>query len=155
MAMKATRGATFEYYSSYWTSINTLNPTQVNRNDGDAKFEVMNRFAAKDMLAIWPDIGQGGSISVPGYNWTWLENNFNSGTRVTPVAFFNSGNRKFIRDAKTFSGWRGDVFSSQSDVRFYGFNYLNNIANSGNTAVNSNSASVRWGFGWNENGGGL
>ena len=36
------------------------------------------------------------------------------------------------------------AFSSQVDVRFYGFNY-----------TGGNGSNVRWGFGWNENGGGL
>jgi hypothetical protein len=36
------------------------------------------------------------------------------------------------------------AFSSQVDVRFYGFNY-----------TGGSGSNVRWGFGWNENGGGL
>lgn len=152
MMMKATRGATFEYYSNLWTTNNTLNPTQVNRNDGDAKFNVMNHFAAKDMLALWPDIGQGGSISVAGYPWIWLQNNFNGGARQTPISFFSTADRLFIGDAKLFSGWAPGVFSSQVDVRFYGFNWRNNTARAGTISNDTNSASVRWGFGWNENG---
>ena len=49
-------------------------------------------------------------------------------------------------DAKLYSGWASGVFSSQTDVRFYGFNYYNN---------QSPFTRTRWGFGWNENGGGL
>ena len=103
----------------------------------------MNYFSAKDMLAVWPDIttGSGGSIGGLG-KWTWLENNFYGGTRVVPITFWSGNNRYFIRDAKTFSGWASGTFSSQVDIRFYGYNWTDNY-------------NARWGFGWNENGGGL
>ena len=153
MAMKATRGTTFNYSSSHWTTVTTLNPGNTNRNDGDAKFHTMNYFYAKDIMALWPDIPwnyngstTGGSVNTNGiYNvWCWLQNNFNSGIRITPINFFNSATKLFLGDANNFAG-KGTAFSSQLDIRFYGFNYTN--ANS--------TASVRWGFGWNENGGGV
>jgi hypothetical protein len=159
MALKAKRGNTFQYGSSYWTTTNTLNPTDVTQNDGDAKYNTFNYFSAKDLMARWPDIlTSGGGISGTG-TWTWLENNFNNGTRQTLVSFFGTpsnrtytsgygGTGYFIKDAKTSSNWSGSIFSSQSDIRFYGFNYqqYNNL--------NSNYK-ARWGFGWNENGEGL
>lgn len=156
MALKATRGNTFNYDSSYWTTANTLNTTQTNRNDGDAKFDTFNYFEGKDFLALFPDIGQGGSLSVSGYPWTWLQNNYNDGNVKTPLSFFQTtgsnmnygGSGKFIRDAKTFSGWASGVFSSQVDVRFYGFNYIP-------YTQYSSTFKVRWGFGWNENSEGL
>jgi len=153
MMMKATTGTTFSYSSSYWTAVNTLNPTSYNRNDGDAKFDAMNYFYAKDMMALWPDIASnygssttGGSVNLSGSynNWCWLQNNFNSGIRITPINFFNSSTKLFLGNANSFLG-SGTAFSSQTDVLFYGFNYTNA----------SSTASVRWGFGWNENGGGL
>lgn len=160
MTMKATRGTTFNFNANYWTTNNTLNPTQTNQNDGDAKFDTFNYFQAKDMMARWPDIGSGGSIAGRG-SWIWLENDFISGARATPLAFHSTpsayarwsamtteGEGNFIKDAKTFSGWAAGTFSSQADVRFYGFNYTN----ARNYGTN---ARVRWGFGWNENGGGL
>ncbi len=152
MAMKATRGTTFQYSSNYWTSANTLYPTQTNRNDGDAKFDTMNYYHAKDIMALWPDIpwnqggsSTGGSINTNGsYNvWCWLQNNFNNGIRITPISFFNQASNLFFGDAFNFSG-KGTAFSSQVDVRFYGFNYTGNA-----------TGTTRWGFGWNENGGGL
>ena len=156
MAMKATTGTTFNYSANYWTTANTLNPTENNRNNGDAKFNSMNYFQSNDMMAIWPDISNGGSIPSSTLGWTWLQNNFNDGTRITPISFFGityptmnpGGSGKFIRDAKTFSGWASGVFSSQADVRFYGFNYTDNPGYGTN-------ARCRWGFGWNENGEGL
>ncbi len=165
MAMKATRGTTFSYSSTHWNTATTLNPTATNRADGDAKFNTMNYFAGNDMLAVFPDITtNGGSLGTNALNcWTWLETNFNGGTATTMINFFNTagtyntgnvntaGNYggKFIKDAKTFSGWASGIFSSQPDIRFYGFNYKN-----GGLSYGGNG-NVRWGFGWNENGEGL
>ncbi len=153
MMMKATRGTTFSYSSSYWTTANILNTSYYDRTDADAKFDAMNYFYAKDMMALWPDIASnygssttGGSVNLSGSynNWCWLQNNFNSGIRITPINFFNSSTKLFLGNANSFLG-SGTAFSSQTDVLFYGFNYTNA----------SSTASVRWGFGWNENGGGL
>lgn len=144
MAMKATRGTTFSYSASYWTTNNTLNPTQNNQNDGDAKFNTFNYFQGKDLLARWPDIGAGGSITGLN-NWIWLQKNYPqtiSAQTSTMLNLFNTANRTFIKDAKTFDGWASGTFSSQTDIRFYGFNWTDNM-------------NCRWGFGWNENGGGL
>ena len=142
MAMKATRGTTFNYDANYWTTNNTLNTTAVNQNDGDAKFDVMNYFAAKDIMARWPDITTtpGGSIPYTG-TWTWLQNNFNDGSRIVPITFFNTSPKKKIADGKAFSGWASGVFSSQDGFRWYGFNYENTSS--------PPYAKVRWGFGWN------
>jgi len=153
MAMKATRANTFEFSSNYWTATNTLNPTQTNQNDGDAKFNTFNYFQGRDLLARWPDITTGGG-SISGLDvWFWLQNSFPqyiSQSSSTLVNLFNTADRAFIGDAKLFSGWGtgGTPFSSQTDVRFYGFNYRNN-------QTLSNGTRTRWGFGWNENGGGL
>ena len=144
--LKATRANTFEFSSTHWTTVTTLNPTATNQSDGDAKFNTMNYFQGKDMLALWPDLSQGGSISVAGYPLIWLQNNYNDGTRITPISFWNTVDRKFVMDANNFNGIAN--FSTQTDVRFYGFNYRNNQAI-------SNGTRTRWGFGWNENGGGL
>ncbi len=149
MMMKATRGTTFSYFSTYWTAVNTLNPSAYSRADGDAKFDAMNYFYAKDIMALWPDIAwnansstTGGSVNTNGsYGvWCWLQNNFNNGIRITPINFFSSASKLFFGDAKSYGGWNGGVFSSQSSVRFYGFNY-----------TNASNAQVRWGFAWNEN----
>ena len=148
LMMKATRGTTFNYSANYWTTDNTLNATQLNLNDDDAKYDVMNKFAAKDMMAIWPDILQNGGSLTGKRGWTWLQNDFYAGVRITPISFWNTVDRYFFGDAKLFSGWATGVFSSQTDVRFYGFNYRNDQAI-------GNGTRTRWGFGWNENGGGL
>jgi len=179
MAMKTTRGAalnstTFNYSASYWTTNNTLNPTDTTRNDADAKFNTMNYSTASDILALWPDITTvGGSLNLTSYGcWSWLQNNFTSAgtfygsgqgastttvsgitTSMTLIDWFSkiSSVRYFIQDAITWPGWgnaTNHIFTSQTDVRFYGFNYYDN-------AGTGSSNSVRWGFGWNENGGNL
>jgi hypothetical protein len=144
MAMKATRGTTFNFNANYWTTTNTLNPTQTNINDGDAKFETFNRFEAKDILAVWPDLTANSGCFNVSRGHIWLENSFwQGGTKITLTNLFNTANEYFIRDANNFCGI--NQFSRQTDVRFYGFNYSND----------QNLARTRWGFGWNENGGGL
>jgi hypothetical protein len=153
MIMKARKDlTTFQYGSTYWTVKNSLNSSDLNRNVNDAKFNSMNYFLAKDMLALWPDIASnvnnsatGGSINLrTSYNnWVWLQNDFNNGARIAPVDFWNNVSNKFIMDANIYAG-RGLAFSSQTDVRFYGYNY-NRVP----------GARVRWGFAWNENGGGV
>ena len=167
LAMKATRGTTFNYSANYWTTNNTLNPTATNLNDGDAKYNTMNYFAATDLLATWPDLGVSGSNSgsISGRSkWNWHENDFNGGTAQTLISFFtspsgltSSGNRAgtgyYIKDAATFAGRATGgttKFSSQTDIRFYGFNYV-----SFQGTNYAHNAKVRWGFGWNENGEGL
>ena len=169
MAMKATRGTTFQYTANYWTTNNTLNPANTNRNDGDAKYNTMNYSTSTDLLALWPDITTvGGSLNLTSYGcWSWLQNKFTSSgtpyvgtgenpstttvsgitTSMTLIDWFSkiSSVRYFIQDAITWLGWgTGTTFSSQTDVRFYGFNYMSNT-----------TPRTRWGFGWNENGGGL
>jgi glycosyltransferase A (GT-A) superfamily protein (DUF2064 family) len=169
MAMKATSGTTFQYSSTHWTTVTQLAVTDTTRDNADAKFDTMNYSAASDLLALWPDITTaGGSLTLTSYScWAWLQNRFTSagtfyaGTGETPaittaptgitssmtlIDWFSkiSSVRYFIQDAKTWAGWIGGFFSSQKDVRFYGFNYLSNT-----------TPKTRWGFGWNENGGSL
>jgi len=145
LAMKATTGTTFSYSSTYWTNVNTLNPTDVTRNNGDAKYQVMNYFQAKDMLAIWPDILNSGteSGSIDNLtNWTWLQNNFhNSGSTTTLISKFSGAQVAYettTSGTMTFSGYGASAFSNQGGFTFYGINYTT-LAN----------ASVRWGFAWN------
>ena len=55
MIMKASRGSTFGYTSSYWTSTNTLNTGDINRNDGNSKFHSYNYLTGTDVMAYFPD----------------------------------------------------------------------------------------------------
>lgn len=146
LAMKATTTATtFSYASTYWTTANTLNPTDVTRANADAKYNVMNYFLAKDMMAIWPDIANSGteSGSIDNLtNWTWLQNNFhNSGSTTTLISKFSGTQVAYetsTNGTMTFSGYGATAFSNQAGFTFYGINYTT-LAN----------ASVRWGFAWN------
>ncbi len=147
MAMKATTGGTFNYAANYWYTANTLNPNELNRNDGDAKYDVMNYYPAKDMLALWPDIGasgtESGSIDTLT-NWSWLQNNFhNSGATTTLISKFaasptQSTFQTNFTGSITFSGF-GTPFSSQPGFAFYGINYQGNA-----------NSRLRWGFTWNQ-----
>lgn len=146
MAMKAaSTGSTFSYDSAYWTTTNTLNPTETNRNNGDAKFNTMNYFEGKDMMALWPDIpynyngGSGGNLSLSTYNnWCWLKNNFSS-SRITLYNLFSNSSALSFGTAK--GPERGTAFSSQGGNSFYGINF---------TASSYNwHMKVRWGFAWN------
>ena len=145
LAMKATRGTTFNYDANYWTTNNTLNPANVNRNDGDAKFPVMNAYLAKDIMALFPDIPNTGneSGSIDGLtNWSWLQNNFhNTGATTTLINKFSGAQSTFYTSTNgsmTFNGFGTTAFSNQGGFTWYGINYTAN-----------SSAKVRWGFGWN------
>lgn len=146
MAMKATTGTTFNFDANYWYTANTLNPTDLTRNNADAKYDVMNYFTAKDIFAIWPDINASGteSGSIDNLtNWTWLQNNFhNSGSTTTLISKFaasptQSSIETNTTGTTTFSGY-SNTFSRQGGYMFYGFNYIGNA-----------SHKVRWGISWN------
>ena len=145
LALKATRGTTFNYDANYWTTNNTLNPTNVNRNDGDAKFAVMNTYAVKDMMALFPDIPNvsAESGSIDGLtNWSWLQNNFhNSGATTTLINKFSGAQTTFYTSTNgsmTFNGYGPTAFSNQAGFTWYGINYTAN-----------SSSKTRWGFAWN------
>ncbi|WP_052257089.1 arabinofuranosidase catalytic domain-containing protein [Flavobacterium sp. AED] len=145
LAMKATNGITFNYDATYWTAANTLNSTDNSRNDGDAKYETMNNYEAKDLMAIWPDISNNNteSGSIDGLsNWTWLQNDFHDqGLKTTLISKFSGSQTEYYSatdGSMTFSGYGESVFSNQEGYTFYGINYM----------FNSGSR-VRWGFAWN------
>lgn len=170
LAMKATRDSTFTFGSAYWTDTRTLNDNSSywNQNDQTAKFDVFNRFPAKDLLARFPDLSNGGSLNIGVHSW-YQPNFYNGqtrggtysgqvngggapgqgqgpqpGMRIELRNLFSRVTRYFFMDADQFHGGPGynSQWSSQSDIRFYGFNWNDNL-------------NCRWGFGWNENGGGL
>ena len=145
LALKATTGTTFNYDATYWTSANTLNQTDVTLTDSDSKYDVMNGFQAKDMMALWPDIVKSGaeeSGSIDNLDrWSWLQNDFHSGNRITLISKFAGSQDTYYTatdGSMSFSGYNSNIFSSQPGYSFYGINYSGII-----------SARVRWGFAWN------
>jgi hypothetical protein len=161
MAMKATRGTTFPYASTYWTTNNTLNTAQTNTSDGDAKFEVFNVYPTSEVMAIWPDIpattnsGTGGSYGTVTGVWTWeqsldvvqrMSREDTTSPKTTLLRLFSRGEENQI--VRGYSGanvriWQGKggntgPFTSQGGFNWYGFNYQTNSGNK-----------VRWGFAWN------
>jgi hypothetical protein len=148
MLMKATRGSTFEYGSTYWTDAGTtLNTGNVNRADGDAKYAVMNSAYIKDVLALWPDVGYtGGSISQTD-SWSWLVNYyFYGGARVTGVTGFGSNSRNATdstlnqSNPNSYSGFSSNIWSTQVGA------YRHVIGGGAHLGASTN---VRWGFLWN------
>lgn len=131
MLLKATRGTTFNYAASYWTTANTLNDTQYNLNDGDAKFRSYNEMPVTDFMARWPDINSG--------NYRWVQNFIT--TARTPLNFFTSVSNLSGGTAKNNDNWGQNIFSSQGGATFYGFNFVANASNY-----------TRWGFAWNNEG---
>ena len=145
LTMKAPRASiSFPYSANYWTSANTLNVSNVGNVTTDAinaKFNTFNYLSGTEMLAIFPDAGiNGGSVTGHSYGWTW-KTTIPSGPK-TPLAIFSGPAEQFVSDAFTFGGFDTRIWTRQSDIRFYGFNYNGRYKS-------------RWGFGWNENGGGL
>jgi hypothetical protein len=148
LIMKAARNSTtFPYSSSYWTTANTLNESSLDLSASDAKYSTFNKLQGSDLLAVFPDIDttafgttERGSIDGQNYGWTWKTATPN-GPR-TALSIFQGGDEQFVKDALTFDGYNRSIFTTQTDIRFYGFNWNDN-------------RKARWGFGWNENGGGL
>jgi alpha-tubulin suppressor-like RCC1 family protein len=145
LTMKAPRNSTsFGFNANYWTTANTLNvgnTSNVTSDATSAKFNTFNYLSGTEMLAIFPDAGiNGGSVTGQTYGWTWKQT-IPSGPK-TPLEIFSGPMNQFIGDADNFSGFDTRIFSRQKDIRFYGFNWNDNLKS-------------RWGFGWNENGGGL
>jgi hypothetical protein len=140
LAMKATRGTTFNYSSNYWTTSNTLNPTDTTRNDADAKFDIFNTFTGTQAMAIWPDLDvSGGSINAPTYGWIWKQS---LGSPMTLLNRFQ--NTLDLGNPFDYSGFNSDVWSYQDGYRKYGFNMQGQLY--------STITHVRWGFVWNNEG---
>jgi hypothetical protein len=142
MMMKATRGTTFNYNSTYWTNTDTtLNTTSTDLTDADAKFNVMNYTPVKDLLALWPDTGYtgGGITSPPISTWTWLLNNYSS-TNTTLITGLSNANSRFApTDPTSLSPWPGTIMygayititlSAQTPIDSYTIGIGGNIANS-------------------------
>lgn len=149
MMLKATRGTTFPYASTYWTNTaTTLNTGSTDRTDVDAKFAVMNQIPVKDVLALWPDVGTtGGSISQTEA-WSWMINNYYyGGTRATAMVGFSSNNSRdatthFLNtsDQTSFAGYSANIWSQQAGAKRHVFG--------GGTHLSSN-VNIRWGMIWN------
>lgn len=137
LAWKATRGTTFPYSSNYWTTTNTLNPTDTTRNDADAKFDIFNYYTASKFLAFFPDLNNGGMTSGAGTGWHWLV----TGQSSTCLSRFQTGAQIVSNPRDSGSSYIGSGFSNQVGYQTWNFNYTGNA-----------NASVRWGFGWNNEG---
>ena len=150
LAIKASAGTTFPYSSTYWTSINTLNSTDLTRNDGDAKYDTFNFFPATDWFAIFPGITSGGDIptSLVNTGWTWVENNA-IGRTMTLVDWCALGTQytKLSNGVGTYSN--GSLFYATNPIPLNSTKYY---SNNNTTTFNQAAASPVWssqfGFQW-------
>jgi hypothetical protein len=161
------------YDATQWTTTTTLqagsdNNAPLASDNANGKNNVFNYSAATEALVIWRDLtgrSDGYRYTNAGtYGFTWKESltsstgwsnaaaggvNSSGGcptTAVTLLFLFTNANRCKLRDANSSSPYdaRGNtVFSSQTQINFYGFNYYGSGA--------TPSKKVRFGFGWNEN----
>jgi len=150
LAMKGTRGTTFNFDSDYWTTANTLNPSDTNRNDGDAKFDTFNKFRSRDWMAIFPDTPVGGGDVSGGYGgWTWVQGSAVGNVRQTLREFYasptqitklsNGVDYPATNPTPTASSkFNSSIWSWQNGFQWYGINY-----------TTYSPKSVRWGFAWN------
>ncbi len=130
MLMKATRGTTFNYNSTYWTRINILNPTQTNRNDGDAKFDTFNYMPVKDIMGIWPDIPStsytnlfgknGGSLNLQD-GWCWKIDNW-CGTYTGVINQISTVAQNALRGAYALCRVRNNYYGAMVKLRRNGDN---------------------------------
>jgi len=133
LALKATRGTTFNYNSSYWTSTNTLNTTNPDRSNTDAKFDVFNYYVASEFIAFFPDLNNGGQTSGFGSGWHWRV----AGQNRTCLSRFQT-ETTLSNNPRGESMYVGSGFSNQLGFQRWSFNY-----------TGDSDSSVRWGFGWN------
>jgi uncharacterized repeat protein (TIGR02543 family) len=164
------------YDATQWTTTTTLqagsdNNAPLSSDNANAKNNVFNYSAATEALVIWRDLtgrSDGYRYTNAGtYGFTWKESLVSStgfsntaagginssggcpNTAVTLLTLFANANRCKIRDANSSSPYdaRGNVvFSSQTQVNFFGFNYYSGNING------APFKKARFGFGWNENG---
>jgi len=148
MVMKSAQNSTaFNYSASYWTTANTLNPSDASVTLSDAKYDSFNYLSATNMLAIFPDINinafgstERGSIDGHNYGWTWKQT-VPSGPK-TALEVFNGADKQYLSLPAAFNGQSGTIFSEQGGFKWYGFNYPGG----------GHQLKVRWGFGWNNEG---
>ena len=163
LAMKSKKdSSTFNYDSAYWTTTNLLTPSgesvpvPLSTNNADAKYSIFNDASTSKVMAIFRDVptssspvyggsNNGSAISGQSYGFIWAED-MPSGPRTLRNLF--SGSETYVRDASNSTLWKSGssvLFSTQCDVRFYGFNY------EAEAMSTDWRKKARWGFGWNEN----
>jgi hypothetical protein len=78
LLLKATRGTTFNYNASYWTTNNVLNDNDISRNDSDAKYRSFNEMPLTDIMARWPDANDSRWLRESAWNEVTALTGFNS-----------------------------------------------------------------------------
>jgi len=150
LLMKAGRGTTFGYSSTYWTTTNTLNPSATHRVDGDAKYDAFNYADIKDVMAIWPDVPSKSYTNVLGKNggslnledgWCWKVDNWIGNYQTTALAGFQVSRDVTASPLTTwYPGWSSSIWSSEGGAYRHVFG--------GGSHLSANRL-ARWGFLWN------
>lgn len=152
MLMKSTRSTTFNFNSSYWESINTLNNNDISLTISDAKYNTFNYTKVLDLMVIWPsseinNISNGGSISISD-GWVWISSNVNLGkanVSSQPIELFKiKYGRELHSNNILFSGFNSNIWSTQtpsSKTLIGGRDYISTTG----------TANARYGFVFNEN----
>jgi hypothetical protein len=145
MIMKSTTDAVFVYSATYWTTANTLHSLDLTRNNSNAKYDAFNYVPIKDVMAIWPysDIGYIGGNFTVNDGWVWQVNNwYNNGTKITPLAGFQIPRDTQPSNPYSFPGFNSNIWSAQSGAYRHVLGGINHLT----TAIYLNT---RWGFIWN------
>lgn len=147
LIMKAARGSTFNWGSSYWTTTNTLNPADTSTTIADAKFNAFNSVPVTDVMAVWPasEVGAGntgGSLAVSD-GWVWLVKDWYT-RAITPLEGFQIDRDATPPDIFNFSG-----FSITSPIWSYQMSTRSHIFGSGAHINGPDDHLARWGFIWN------
>ena len=141
LAMKATRGNTFNNTSTYWENTTLLNETDLTVNDADAKYAVFNEYKGNDIGARFPDVSAGGVWGNQLGGWTMSDDDAFENSTLLNVF---QGSQITIRSQGDVDSWiglgknSGGPFSTQDGFRWQGINYQGNSSNL-----------VRYGFAWN------
>ena len=177
----ASNSGVFTYNSKYWTTPETLNTSNTDMNNTDAKFDIFNTYVFKQSMAIFSkDDTNNQAIRFPNnpeYGWTWLLS-----TKIKNLSlldFFAGNNREYfytsvndnitsinnslIRHIKLSPNdfdnyiinqtYHPKIWSQQSHFKAYGFNVSPGNFNGATNGGWNHSA--RWGGTFNENTPGL
>jgi hypothetical protein len=141
MLMKGLRGSTFNYTSNYWTTTNTLNPTEVSILPGDSKYDTFNYSTISDVMAIFPDIKPksytniygtyGGSLLLED-GWCWKVDNWGKTLpmmQMLSTTGYNSARAMYalVLVNKNYTG---------PTIRLDGVDYYADVAGEMNTSYN-------------------
>ena len=176
----ASNSGVFTYSSKYWTTPETLNTSNTDMSNTDAKFDIFNRYVFNECMAIFSKEDTNGKAirfpNNPEYGWTWVlspifkklslldffagnySQYFYASINNNLVELNNPLIRQYKFSMNDFNNYvvklhyHHGVWSQQNRFKAYGFN----VSPGNFKGVSSNSNhSARWGGTFNENNDGL